>query len=224
MLIVSPGPQTSIRRLGAGNGLEPSAGSILVSVSAAGGRASGGGSDGGPQPGPRPGSAHGAAAGRALDQRNEDLAVVNPYTGEEIARVAVGGPATWARPSPTPWATSPAASRPSAPRCSSARPGSWPTAPRRSRGRSASRRASRWSRRGSEAAQCAWTPSRSRPSRRATWRARWCRWSRARRAPESSGSSCASPWGSWAISPFSFPLNLVAHKLARRSRPAARWC
>ena len=28
-----------------------------------------------------------------FDQRNEDLPVVNPYTGETIAIVAVGGPA-----------------------------------------------------------------------------------------------------------------------------------
>jgi acyl-CoA reductase-like NAD-dependent aldehyde dehydrogenase len=34
----------------------------------------------------------GLLQGGRFDQRNEDLAVVNPYTGEEIARVAVGGP------------------------------------------------------------------------------------------------------------------------------------
>ena len=34
----------------------------------------------------------GLLQGGRFDERNEDLAVVNPYTGEEIARVAVGGP------------------------------------------------------------------------------------------------------------------------------------
>jgi acyl-CoA reductase-like NAD-dependent aldehyde dehydrogenase len=34
----------------------------------------------------------GLLRGGRFDQLNEDLAVVNPYTGEEIARVAVGGP------------------------------------------------------------------------------------------------------------------------------------
>jgi acyl-CoA reductase-like NAD-dependent aldehyde dehydrogenase len=68
----------------------------------------------------------GLLAGGRFDQRNEDLAVLNPYTGEEIARVAVGGPDDV-----------------DAPRGSRGGRGSSPTAPRPSRGRSASRRASR---------------------------------------------------------------------------------
>ena len=57
--------------------------------------------------------------------------------------------------------------------------------------------------------------SRSRPSRPARSRARWCRSTRPTSARASSASPCGCPIGVvGAISPFNFPLNLVAHKLA----------
>ena len=57
--------------------------------------------------------------------------------------------------------------------------------------------------------------SRSRRARPAGSPARWCRSTRPTSARASSGSPCACPIGVvGAISPFNFPLNLVAHKLA----------
>ena len=57
--------------------------------------------------------------------------------------------------------------------------------------------------------------SRSPRSRRASSRARWCRWTRRRRATGKLALTLRLPIGIvGAISPFNFPLNLVAHKVA----------
>ena len=104
--------------------------------------------------------------------------------------------------------------RGSAPRSSIAPRSCSASAPRSSRAPSPRRRPSRSRPHASRrSARC--RRSRSPPPRHAASPARWCRWTRRTSARASSGSPSVVPIGVvGAISPFNFPLNLVAHKVA----------
>ena len=147
----------------------------------------------------------------------ESAAVTSPFDGEEIGRVPVCGPddvdrAVRARRRRR-WRAARCRGG-SGPRCSTPPPGCWPSAATSSPRSSPGRRPSRSRRPGSRPSGPS-ARSSSPPPRRARW-------------PATSSPSTPSPAGVGkvgftmrvpigvvgAISPFNFPLNLVAHKLA----------
>ena len=153
---------------------------------------------------------------------DDEIVVSSPYDGHEIGRVPSCGrdevdravAAAHARLTGRPTATS-RSRRPSGPRCSTAprccstsAPSSSPaSSPRRRPSRSA-RRSSRHAGRSTRSAS-----ARSRPGSLAGDVVPLEASGAGRRASSASRCGCRSAW-SGAISPFNFPLNLVAHKVA----------
>ena len=147
----------------------------------------------------------------------DELVVRSPYDGHEIDRVPACGADEVER------AVAPRGRRPQAGPLPAVEAGRDPR-PRRAAPRRAHRGVRPHHRRGGgqadqdrarrgDAGRC--RRSRSRRPRRARWPARWCRSTRPTSARASSASRCALPIGVvGAISPFNFPLNLVAHKVA----------